>query len=59
MTLLVTAKSANSHSTIYSWEQFLCNRWDNCWMGTMGSWGLRLWHWGRQWSCRWLVDYVL
>jgi len=21
----------------------------NCWMGTVGSWGLRFW--GRQWSC--------
>ena len=21
-------------------------------MGTVGSWGLRWWHWGSQWSCR-------
>jgi len=51
ITSLVTAKSSHLHS---SWEQFFCNRlhWDNCWVETMGSWGLWFWHWRSQWSCR-------
>ena len=28
-------------------------------MGTVCSWGLRFWHWGRQWSCRRFVDFVI
>ena len=28
-------------------------------MGTVGSWGLRYWHCGRQWSCRRFVDFVI
>ena len=28
-------------------------------MRTVGSWGLRFWHWGRQWSCRRFVDVVI
>jgi len=33
--------------------------WGNRWMGTVGSWGLRFWDWGRQWSYGRFVDFVI
>jgi len=30
-----------------------------CWMWTVGSWGPWFWHWGKQWSCRRFIDFVL
>jgi len=50
---LVTAKFSNSHNTSSRLHG------GNCWMGTVGTWGLRFWHWGTQWSCRQFVDFVI
>ena len=53
---IVTAKFSNSHISYSS-----RSHWGNRWMGTVGSDdpGLRFWQWGRQWSCRRFVDFVI
>jgi len=52
---LVSAKFSNPHNTSSRLH------WGNRWMGTVGSDDreLRFWQWGRQWSCRRFVDFVI